>query len=847
MSLRSSQQIGVLRIVSLVLVLLLGVLTIISSGGGGVDDYPGYTPSASEICRDEEYAEANNCYDTECLPWCAGFSCVFCWSDCLRKAHITYISCCERLDCDNTYNISGLIRTKDGLGVPAVLMDIPGEGTQITDSNGYYLFENVSSGTLTPTKPGFCFEPESRSYSPDNSYSYPQYIDQDFLASQTCSSISGVITSSESNPLAGISVELTGDGTANTLTDGNGNYIFSELINGMYTVAPTQIGSTPLSRTVTVDLSNVTGQDFVITGRAISGRVAIENGTGVPGVTISLSGAESASTTTDTSGAYSFSGLNSSGTYSISPSTSCTAYTFNPLSITVDLVNTDITGQDFTVSAPFSITGSVSSANGNPLSGIELTRNGTGVTTSVTDLDGMYSFTQVEGSVNYTVKPVSSDYIFAPFEREISACNQSVIEQDFSGTKTWARTYQYIIPAALDITPDGDYILAGRGKITEPLYDAWVLKINSIGKVLWQKRYDVANVMEEITSVQATSDGEYIMAGTITDPVSGNNFWVLKLDSSGNVIWQKSYVGAGTEWRPFIRETSDGDYIMSGNSDSFSGSTDALVLKLDSDGDILWQKSYGSGSTYAIHQTSDGGYIVPGTTSSFGAGSYDLWLLKLDSAGDILWQKTYGDTGNEERPSVQQTSDGGYILAGGTTPLGASTGDFWVLKLDSAGDILWQKTYGGTGPEQRSTSIQQTVDGGYILGGDTSSFGSGINDFWLLKLDSNGNILQEKTYGTAGFDFAVSIKETSDGGYVILEMTSPGTGYPSEATIIKTDSTGNLDLCGLTGGSTATVTNSSVSAINSSATVTGTLLTITDTTVIPKEGVSTEIQVCPSY
>jgi hypothetical protein len=824
-------------------IILFSLLVLSGCGGGGDEDggnYTEYTPSPKEICLDEKVAAADSCYENECASWCVGLGCLYCYASCSQRTSYIYASCCQREGCDNTYNISGSVRTEDGSGVPGVLMEIPGEGTQLTDSNGYYLFDNVSSGTLTPTKSGFCFGPESRSYSPDYSYSYPQYTDQDFLASQTCSSISGSITSSDSNPLAGISVELSGGGTATTLTDGNGNYVFSDLINGTYTVTPSPYGSTPLSRTLTVDLSDVTGQDFVMTGRAISGRVAIDNGTGVPGVTISLSGTGTASTITDASGAYSFSGLNMSSSYTITPSTSCNAYTFNPPSLTVDLIDTDLTGQDFTGSASFSITGSVS-ANGSPLSGIELTRNGTGVTTSTTDVNGMYSFTQVEGSVNYTIKPSSSDYLFSPIERNIMACEQLVDEQNFSGTKTWARTYKRFIAAALDITPDGNYILAGYGKITESIYDAWLFKINGLGKVLWQKRYDVANVGEEMKSVQATPDGGYIMAGIITEPVSGYDFWVLKLDSSGNVFWQKSYVGAGTEWRPFIRETSDGGYIMSGQSNSFSESTEAIAIRLDSNGNILWQKSYGSGSAYAIHQTNDGGYILAGTTSLFGAGYSDYWLLKLNSAGDILWQKTYGDTGIEGQPSVQQTADGGYILAGETKSLGSSNGDFWVLKLDSAGDILWQKTYGGTVSESRP-SILQTIDGGYILAGDTMSFGAGRNDLWLLELDSNGNVLQEKTYGTAGFDFAVAVKQTSDGGYVILEHT----GSSPEATIIKTDSTGNLDFCGLTGSSTVTVTNSSVSAVNSSATVADTLLTITDTTVVPKEGTATDIQVCPS-
>jgi hypothetical protein len=156
-----------------------------------------------------------------------------------------------------------------------------------------------------------------------------------------------------------------------------------------------------------------------------------------------------------------------------------------------------------------------------------------------------------------------------------------------------------------------------------------------------------------------------------------------------------------------------------------------------------WAKTYGGGYSdvaRSIQQTSDGGYIVAGWTLSFGAGGLDFWVLKLDASGQVQWQKTYGGGYSDVARSIQQTSDGGYIVAGWTLSFGAGNYDVWVLKLNASGNVVWQKTYGG-GSDDYAESIQQTSDGGYIVAGETWSFGAGSADFWVLKLDANGNVV----------------------------------------------------------------------------------------------------------
>jgi uncharacterized delta-60 repeat protein len=294
----------------------------------------------------------------------------------------------------------------------------------------------------------------------------------------------------------------------------------------------------------------------------------------------------------------------------------------------------------------------------------------------------------------------------------------------------------------------------------------------------WARSYG-GSAWDRACSIQQTADGGYIVAGwTGSFGAGGPNFWVLKLQANGDIAWQKTYGGTDWDEATSIQQTADGGYIVAGWTGSFgAGSYDVWVLKLQANGDIAWQKTYGGTSwdeAASIQQTADGGYVVAGLTDSFGAGDPDagpdFWVLKLQTNGDIDWQKTYGETSWDEAASIQQTADGGYIVAGQTYSFGAGGGDFWVLKLQANGDITWQKTYGGTIADL-AWSIQQTADGGYVVAGQTASFGAGIWDFWVLKLQANGDIDWQKTYGGTGSDWAASIQQTADGGYVVAGWT----------------------------------------------------------------------------
>jgi uncharacterized delta-60 repeat protein len=346
---------------------------------------------------------------------------------------------------------------------------------------------------------------------------------------------------------------------------------------------------------------------------------------------------------------------------------------------------------------------------------------------------------------------------------------------------TWAKTYgggSNDNARSIQQTSDGGYIVAGyTHSFGAGGRDFLVIKLTSLGTVSWAKTYGGGS-SDQAYSIQQTLDGGYIVVGRTCSFGSWSyNFLVIKLGANGTVSWAKTYGGSSNDFAYSIWQTSDGGYIVAGHTKSFgAGNWDFLVIKLNATGAVSWAKTYG-GSTHdcanSIQQTSDGGYIVAGFTDSFGTNG-DFLVIKLDASGDVSWAKTYGGTGCEETyfiESIQQTSDSGYIVAGYTRSFGAGDYDFLVIKLDSSGDVSWAKTYGGAGGDW-AYFIQQTSDGGYIVTGDTKSFGVGKNDCLFIKLDSSGNVSWAKTYGGSNYEWPNSIQQTLDGGYIVAGYTN---------------------------------------------------------------------------
>jgi hypothetical protein len=293
------------------------------------------------------------------------------------------------------------------------------------------------------------------------------------------------------------------------------------------------------------------------------------------------------------------------------------------------------------------------------------------------------------------------------------------------------------------------------------------------------------------SSVQQTSDGGFILVGyTASFGAGGPDVWLIKTDADGNKQWDRTFGGGGSDWGSSVQQTSDGGFIIVGDTASFgAGWADVWLIKTDANGNKQWDRTFGGSgldSGSSVQQTSDGGFILVGYTASFGAG--DVWLIKTDANGNKLWDRTFGGGNLDEGRSVQQTSDGGFIIVGYTASFGA--GDVWLIKTDADGNKLWDRTFGGSMVD-RGYSVQQTSDGGFIIVGWTWSFGAGGPDVWLIKTDADGNKLWDRTFGGSDWDEGYSVQQTSDGGFIIVGWTwSFGAGGP-DVWLIKTDADGN--------------------------------------------------------
>lgn len=327
-------------------------------------------------------------------------------------------------------------------------------------------------------------------------------------------------------------------------------------------------------------------------------------------------------------------------------------------------------------------------------------------------------------------------------------------------------------------TSDGGFIMAGHsdshdGDVTgnQGSSDFWVVKLDEVGVLQWQTSIGGAST-DRAYAVQQTSDGGYVVAGHRTIISNGNfDFYVVKLSSVGAVQWQQTLDRIGLDLGESIHQTSDGGYVVAGS----------LVLKLNGLGIVQWEQDIG-GTAASIKQTWDGGFIVAGNRIFAGPPSdSDYLVVKLSSVGEVQWEEILGGSIGDWATDVQQTSDGGFIVAGySASNDGDVTGnhgppgytDYWVVKLNSVGSILWQKCFGGS-DQELATSVQQTSDGGFIVAGHSMSNDGDVTghkgsfDYWIIKISAAGILQWQQSLGGSGTDFAYSVQQTSDGGLIV--------------------------------------------------------------------------------
>ena len=372
-----------------------------------------------------------------------------------------------------------------------------------------------------------------------------------------------------------------------------------------------------------------------------------------------------------------------------------------------------------------------------------------------------------------------------------SGKSQTTFQKTFGGSGD-----DYAFPVIQ--SADKGFVLAGyTDSYGAGSNDFYVIKTDSLGNAIWTKTYGGTRD-DEAYAVKQTTDGGYIIAGYSKSFGSINyDSYLIKINANGDTLWTKTYGGTKDEYTNSLQQTTDGGFILAGYTTTFVTGTDSgniYLIKTDALGNLKWTKSFGGAVAisdgYSIQQTTDKGYIITGYTNSFGEPNGDAFLIKTDSIGNMAWTKTYGSLGVDWGNSVQQTSDGGYIIAGSSSFDTTNLIDVYLIKTNTNGDTLWTKTYGSTGYDF-GQAIEQTIDGGYIITGYTNSYGAGNYNVYLIKADANGNAIWSSAIGNTGDDEGNSVHQTTDGGYVISGISNSFGAGDYDMYLIKVDANGN--------------------------------------------------------
>jgi hypothetical protein len=381
--------------------------------------------------------------------------------------------------------------------------------------------------------------------------------------------------------------------------------------------------------------------------------------------------------------------------------------------------------------------------------------------------------------------------------------------------------------SSIILTRDNNYLVSGYSRSSDrdvtvhhgsvDFTDYWIVKMDSFGGILWQKSYGGSSYDEANASCEV-NDG-YIIAGmsrSDNGDVSGHHgnsdfadYWIIKIDTDGQLLWQRSLGGSDNDVANAVAATRDGGCIVAGASNSSDGDVtghhgtndyaDYWIVKLDATGNIEWQRSLGGtgeDDANSVIQTDDGGYVVAGISGSTDGdvtgnhGGDDCWIVKLDSSGNVVWQRSLGGTANDGASSVVQSRDGGYVVgAYAFSDDGDITGhhwsnmsaDYWIVKLNGAGEMQWQYSYGGSRNDY-ARSIAQTRDGGFVIAGSSESNDGDVSvhqgatactDYWIVKVDSGGRLLWQESAGSVNNDDASSIVQSRDGSYVVAGSSNP--------------------------------------------------------------------------
>ena len=396
----------------------------------------------------------------------------------------------------------------------------------------------------------------------------------------------------------------------------------------------------------------------------------------------------------------------------------------------------------------------------------------------------------------------------------------------FTGAIEWIKNYGGSLEddvVSIVETPDGGFVLAGftmslDGDITDKTTndaDYWIFKINASNQLVWSKTYG-GSADDRATKIINTSEGGFAVLGysrsndgDVTENSGFYDYWLLKLDNSGNLQWNKCYGFEGHDQGNTLMQTADGGYLLAGfidydyyiplapfNKNSRHGVGEYWAVKTDNSGDVEWEQYYGGTNNdraFGVVQTNDGGYLMVGNSESddfditHPKGSYDYWAVKINSVGEMQWQKNYGGSGIEIAYGIIKTNDSNYLIIGDsrssdqdvTNPKGNA--DIWLLKITDNGTLLWQKSYGGSQFDTSRTILEKDDNNLIIIGSSRSSDvdltdNYGESDFWLVITDPSGNITFQKNYGGSNLDFGNTGLLSSSGNIILAGSSQSNDG-----------------------------------------------------------------------
>jgi hypothetical protein len=305
--------------------------------------------------------------------------------------------------------------------------------------------------------------------------------------------------------------------------------------------------------------------------------------------------------------------------------------------------------------------------------------------------------------------------------------------------------------------------------------DVWLVCTAADGSPIWSQTFGGSNYETGWAVLEASSGGLVIAGETYSFGTGLSDGWLLHTDATGNLLWNKTHGGQGSDVCKSLVEVSSGGFAIGGTTDNIdTASRDFWLLRTDATGVHQWNQTYGGAQPdegEAVLEVSGGGFAIAGWTSSVGFGAEDVWLVRSDTNGNLLWSRNYGGKLSDYAFSAIEVSTGGFLLVGGTGSFGAGNMDVWVLRTNAFGDLIWNQTYGGPDHDIGNAVIELST-GNFCIAATTHSYGGGIGNVWLLGIDSAGTPLWNQTFGGSIYEEASSIIEVSTGGFAIIGSTS---------------------------------------------------------------------------